>query len=226
VAAAVWWVSKYSQMMISGTITMIRIAAPLATIMVDLPRPDLSAREGVEIIHAHAVDSGPDWQGCMVSSEAAANKNGRLVDGLGAWLVMYRAASAADMIRATLYSWGSLVFRKSTALVEPPPLFLLDTQWIDSTVVAEIVRREPLMEGMEENFGFTLALQAVPDLGLFWYLTRHCLVTPANIALSHQFGVDARNGEITVEVVQRRGPRDATQRRRRDRLTGGDWQDF
>jgi hypothetical protein len=186
----------------------------------------LSAREGVKLIHAHAVDSGPDWQGCMVSSEASANKNGRLVAGVGAWLVMYRAASGANLIRATLYSGGNVVFRKSTALVEPPPLFLLDTQWIDSTVVAEIVRREPLVEGMEENFGFTLALQAVPDLGLFWQLTRHCLVRPANIALSHQFGVDARHGEITVEVVQRVGPTGVMQRRRRDRLTGGDWQDF
>src|SRR4051812_30421598 len=110
---------------------MIRIPAPLATIKVDLPRPDLSAREGVELIHANAVDSGPDWQGCMVSSEVAADKNGRLVPEVGAWLVMYRAASGANMIRATLYSGGNLVLRKSTALVEPPPLFLLDTQWID-----------------------------------------------------------------------------------------------
>src|ERR1700743_3419823 len=99
---------------------MIRIAAPLATIKLDVPRPDLSAREAVELIHANAIDSGPEWLGCMVSSEAAANKHGRLVPGLGAWLVMYRAASSADMIRATLYAEGNLVFRKSTALVEPP----------------------------------------------------------------------------------------------------------
>jgi len=205
---------------------MPRNPAPLANILVDLPRPDLSAREAVELIHAHAVHSQPNWEGCVVSSEGAADKSGRLVPEIGGWLVIYSPASSANLIRATLYAGGNIVLRQSIAVDEPPPLFQLDTRWIDSTVAAEIICQEPLVEGMEDNFGFSLSLQAVPDLGLFWQLTRHCFERAANCALSHQFAVDASLGEIAAEVVQRISPRGVVQRRRRDRLNGGDWQNF
>lgn len=200
-------------------------AQPLATLAVDLPRPDLSAREALGLIRAHALDAHPAWEGCMLFSEGAADKNGRLTANVGGWLVAYRAAAEPEVVRATLYCWGKLVFRQSAAWVKHGPMFPLDSEWIDSTAAAEIIAREPLIHGMDANNSLSLSLRVVQDIGLFWGVTRHFRDTSTQIATNHSFGIDARRGDIAVETLERIDQRGMRQRSRRDRLNGTGWQD-
>jgi hypothetical protein len=196
---------------------------PIPVAELSLPRPDLSAREAVTLIRPHAKDAEPDWRGCMINSEACADRDGRLTLGMGSWLVGYRSASGS-IIRATLGTTGHLFTQKSASLVEPPPLFALDSEWLDSTVVAEIVGREPLVEGMQENYNLHLNLQSVADIGLFWQITRGFFNQTAKHSISHSFGVDARSGDVTLEWLERSDHQTGKKHKsRRDRLNGGDW---
>ena len=200
------------------------IPRPTPIAELSLPRPDLSAREAVTLIRPHAKDAESDWRGCTIASQASAEKDGRLTLNLGSWLVAYRSAPSGSIITATVGTTGRLFTQMSASLIEPPPLFSLDSEWLDSTVVAEIVSREPLVEGMQDDYSLHFKLQAVGDADLLWEIRRDFFNQMAKHSISHSFGVDAHRGNVMLESLERSDHQTRkTQKSRRNRQKGEDW---
>jgi hypothetical protein len=200
-------------------------AGLIATVNVDLPRRDLSAREALPLIRAHVVDAEAPWYGHLVFAEGAVDRNGRLMVGLGAWLLSYKMASSSKVCSASLGSWGRISFRESVPLVALPRLFLLDSDWLDSTAITDVVAREPLIEGMGETYSLGMSMRAA-ETGLFWKVDRIFRDRSTQSILTHQFIVEAYQGDIAGEGVERVDTDGGKQLRARSRSKGEDWRDL
>jgi hypothetical protein len=202
------------------------IIGQLVKVKVDLPRTDLSAREAVNLIRPHATGAETPWRGNRIRVDGAADASGRLLAGVGSWVVSYKSVAGPGFVRASLGVWGILSLRAHNELVAPELLFFPDADWLDSTAIAAVIAQEPLAEGMAENYSCGFQLENVPEVGLIWEVKRMFRDRSTGVALHHSFGVEASSGVIAVEGLVRISAAGIAERRRRGRIQGGGWEVF
>jgi hypothetical protein len=86
--------------------------------------------------------------------------------------------------------------------------------------------RLALLGGMPERYSVFLQMQRVDDVGLVWEIRRSGHDPGNGISCSHTLGVNACNGEVAAESVERRRMEAIVESRIRSRLDGyGEWVD-
>jgi hypothetical protein len=196
-----------------------------ARISLKLPRPDLSAREAVEVIHAHSADLIRSRHAFYVSSAGAADVRGRLATGVGAWQIGLRNSSTDSGTLLSLTHGGVLSIQNHSMSGVAPPSFSVDSAWIDSTRAIRIIEREPLPDRMGDRYSIFMSLKRVDDLGLFWEVRRSYADPPTGLYITHSFAVHAASNDIIVERIRQEiGGRLVESRHRRGR-GADDWMD-
>jgi hypothetical protein len=175
---------------------------PSTRISLKLPRPDLSAKEAVEVIHAHSADLIQSRQAFYVSSAGAADIRGRLAVGVGAWQIGLRNSSTDSCTTLSLVYSGVLSIRNHCTSGVAPPAFAVDSAWIDSTRAASAIEREPLPDRMGDHYSIFMSLKQVDDFGLLWEVRRTYADPPTGLHIIHSFAVHATSGEIVVERIR------------------------
>lgn len=198
---------------------------PARALMV--PRPDLSAREAFDIVRPFMSKFQSTWFLAGAFGEGAIRHDGRLHAGAGAWHFTYRTGQGTDFIEAWLFFNGNLSFRGRTEpaviAAEMPRSTPVSNDWIDSTKVAEIIRREPILDGLGEDYSILLSFRSIAGTPLVWQATRlfdHRFGTSI-----HRFAIDATSGAILFETFDRIERNKRIEARRRTRSQDGDWEE-
>jgi hypothetical protein len=167
------------------------------------------------------------WFLAGVFGEGAVRHDGRLHAGTGAWHFTYRTGRGADFIEAWLFFNGNLSFGGRTApaviAAEMPRSTPVSNDWIDSTMVAEIVGREPILDGLGEDYSLLLSFRSIAGTPLVWQAARlfdHRVGTTI-----HSFAIDATSGAILFEAFERIERNKRIEARRRARSQDGDWEE-
>jgi hypothetical protein len=181
-----------------------------------LPRPDLSAREAVEVIHTHSADLIQSRHAFYVSSAGAADIRGRLAVGVGAWQIGLRNPSTESGTLVSLAYSGVLSIRSHSTSGVAPPTFAVDSAWIDSTRAASAIEKEPILDRMGDHYSIFMSLKQVDDLGLLWEVRRSYADPQTGLYITHSFAVHATSGDIIVERIRQEvGGRPVESRHRR-----------
>lgn len=188
-----------------------------------LARPDLSAKEAVAFITAHAGDAIRRLQAFSVTIAGAADAGGRLATG--AWDVCFLTLEPDQFIHARLFENGTLSFALQSMRDRPPPAFDLEGDWIDSTLAARAIENEPLPPSMGEHHSLFLSLRSVTDSGLFWEVRRIYGEPAKGLQVTQSFGIDASSGDIAVEAIEIQEAGVVVESRYRRPLEGGKWID-
>ena len=192
----------------------------------ELPRPDLSAREALGIVRPFAQNlEGEGW--CMASLESygGVDRDGRA--GNFAWRFAYAKLGTFAVIHTALSHSGNLSFSAGI-----PPAYLLGAlsarlalpdDWLDSTQIADIIASEPLAEGLDDKYSLTMRLWPQEGAPFHWKVTRTGVHHPG---LTWQdFEVEASTGRINVETYRRVERNQTVEERWRSRTDGaGEWQ--
>ena len=190
-----------------------------------LSRPDVSAREAVGIISDHAGNRIRQTKAFSVAIAGAADVNGRLSIAVGAWDVRFLTSQLDQYIYARLFANGNLSFTLVSMWDVPPPGFALDSEWIDSTLAADVIKNEPLPATMGERYSLFLSLRFVADIGLFWEVRRIYTEPANNLYVTQSFGINASNSVIAAETVEVKKAGILVESRYRHRLDDGEWID-
>jgi hypothetical protein len=190
---------------------------------ITLSRPDVSAREAVGIIADHADNRIDPTKAISVTIAGASDINGRLNISVGGWDVRCLTAQPDQYIYARLSANGNLSFTLESMWDVPAPVFALDGDWIDSTLAADILRKEPLPPAMVERYSLFLSLRVVAAVGLFWEVRRIYTEPANNIYLTQSLGIDASNGVVAAETVEMKKAGVLVESRYRDRLNAREW---
>lgn len=173
----------------------------------------------------NATDSVRQLPAFMVSILGAADVNGRMVATVGGWDVRFAAGGNQSVIGG-LYFNGNLSYQLQPVMVPMPPTFVLESAWIDSTAVAELMIREPFPAGMPEKCSIFLQMRMVEGVGLVSAIRRSSREPGSGISYVHSLGVNATNGEVAGETVELRRLGAVIESRARSRLDGyGEWVD-
>ncbi len=201
---------------------------PRRTIAV--PRPDLSAREALQLLTPFMRGLGPAWTLASLFGGGNLTSGGRLAPGVGLWQFSYvdTRRPLADSLSAWLYFNGSLSFHaQGPGPSTPENLRLLEADWLDSADVAERLRAEPSPEGFGAESGLTMMLQPVEGSRLYWQATRTSIARDEQFLISrHVLIADAMNAEVLFETFEQTRQGRTILARQRRRWEGGDWENI
>lgn len=188
-----------------------------------LSRPDLSAREAVAIITDHAGNRIRQTNAFSVAIAGAADVTGRLNIAVGGWDVRFLTSPSDQYIYARLFANGNLSFTRESMWDVPPPAFALNGEWIDSTLVADIIKNEPVPPTMGEPFSLFLGLRIVTVIGLVWEVRRIYTESVNSLHVTQSFGINASNTDIAAETVEVKKAGILVESRYRNRLSDREW---
>ena len=188
-----------------------------------LARRDVSAREAVGIISDHAGNRFRQTKAFSVAIAGAADVYGRIA--VGGWDVRFLTSQPDQYIYARLFANGNLSFTLESMWHVPPPGFVLDSDWVDSTLAADVIKNEPLPPTMAERYSLFLSLRFVADIGLFWEVGRIYTEPANNLYVTQSFGINASNSVIAAETVEVKKAGILVESRYRHRLDEGEWID-
>lgn len=195
---------------------------------IPLPRPDLSAREALDLARPFTSKFGPRWFLASLFGGGRVKPDGRLEPGVGVWQFTFTKNNGADFIHASLYFNGNLAFRGDTVpnylATQLPEATELPASWLDSTDVAQVVAGEPFLAGLNDEYSLSMSLRPMAHTALWWEVTR-TFVTRSDVLrmARHNFAIDATTGEILAESFERRERGRVVEARERLRWEGGDW---
>jgi hypothetical protein len=168
-----------------------------------LSRPDISAREAVEIIRAHSADLIRNRSAFYIASAGAADISGRLAIGAGAWQIGLQNSSAGNATVLSLADSGVLSIRNHATSGGAPPCFVVDGAWIDSTLAVDAIAMEPLPQHMEEGYSILMKLRQVDDVGVFWEIRRSYANPPTGLSITQTFAVHATGATLSAKYSGR-----------------------
>jgi hypothetical protein len=193
-----------------------------------LPRPDLSAKEALELARPFMSKLGSPWFLASLFGGGRLKSDGRLEPGVGVWQFTYAKPGAPDFIYASLFFNGNLGFRGdsvpaylATQVPEPAPL---PPHWLDSTDAAAIIEGEPLLAHFTDEYSLSMSLRAIQQGPLWWEVTR-TFVDRSDVfrMVRHNFAIDAGTGEIVAEKFEQQEGGRVVESRQRLRWEGDDW---
>ena len=169
-----------------------------------LPRPDLSAREALQLIKPFMARFGAPWHLASLGSY------GRIqVDGRGDWRPSYRYAASGDVIHVPLIAKdrnGRLSFQAEVmpahAISGAHEAIPLPEEWLDSTDVAAIVARQAPPEGLGKPYLGLMSLAPQKDLPLLWTVFQSAVDRSSKFA-SWILAIDATTGQLMFETLGR-----------------------
>jgi hypothetical protein len=198
-----------------------------------LPRPDLSAREALELITPFVGSFGTAWRLVDVFGGGRLKQSGRLEPGVGVWQFTYIDPSNrnGDAVRIWLFFNGNLSFHGQSSL--GPVTFgrsglqPIESNWLDSSEIAEIVDGEPRPDGINEDCSLSMSLRPIDGAPLMWEITRLSVGHPQGSGtVRHVLVVDAATGGVVFETLERREHGKITQARQRRRWERAEWEDI
>jgi hypothetical protein len=198
---------------------------PPTRIPLKLSRPDLSAREAVDVIRAHSADLIRSRHAFYIASAGAADIRGRLAIGVGAWQIGLRNSSIGDRTLLSLSHSGVLNIRKHSTSGDAPPSFAVDSTWIDSTLAINSIAMEPLPHHMGDRYSIFMCLKQVDDIGVFWEIRRSYADPPVGLYTTQTFAVHATSGDIVAERIRQRIKGTLVESRCRQSRGADDWID-
>jgi hypothetical protein len=200
---------------------------------ITLLRPDLSAREALELITPFVGSFSTAWRLVGVFGGGRLKQSGRLEPGVGVWQFTYMDPNNRndDVIGVWLFFNGNLSFHGQSAIgpvtsVRSGPHPLVGS-WLDSSDIAEIIDGEPRPDGIDEDYSLSMALRPVDCAPLVWEATRLSVGHPQGSGtVRHVLVVDAATGGVVFETLERREHGKIIQARQRRRWEGGAWEDI
>jgi hypothetical protein len=199
---------------------------------ITLPRPDLSAREALELIAPFVSRFGTAWRLVGLFGGGRLSQSGRLEPGVGVWQFTYMDPNdrSDDAVEVWLFFNGNLSFHGQSAIgpvtsvrrgIQP-----LEDNWLDSSEIAEIIYGEPLPHGFNKDYSLSMSLRPIDGAPLMWKVTRLSVGHPhASGMVRHVLVVDAATGGVVFETLERREHGKIIQARQRRRWEGAEWED-
>jgi len=178
-----------------------KVQLPTRRQRLDLERPDLSAREAVQLI-SPSVAQWP-WEMTLVglASAGAVQPNGRLHVGVGGWQFWFWCPTEVVGLSYLLFFNGNLSFDYPLNRRGAPPGAEITEPWLDSVDVARVVAGEPAPEGHEVPLNH-LVLTPHPRTQ-YWEAWRTDYSVETGTEYKHKLLVDARTGCILFETFER-----------------------
>jgi len=200
---------------------------------IELPRPDLSAREALELITPFVCSFGTAWRVAGLFGGGRLKQDGRLEPGVGVWQFTYMNPEdrSGDAVGVWLFFNGNLSFHGQSATGQVPSgrrgIEPLEGNWLDSSEIAEIVDGEPRPDGIKEDYSLSMSLRPIDGAPLMWEVTRLSVGHPhASGMVRHVLVVDAATGEVVFETLERREHGKAIHARQRRRWEGTEWENI
>jgi hypothetical protein len=106
---------------------------------VRLQRPDLSAREAVDVMRPVLLDLQLNWPACDLAIAGSADRTGRTYVHTAWQLTIKREEGAGEYIQARLFGNGRLTIQGIDGPIRPLATFQTHQDWIDSTAVAQLL---------------------------------------------------------------------------------------
>lgn len=188
-----------------------------------LPRPYLTAREALDFIRPFMVSFRPPWSLMTLSSYGFVQ-----ADGHGIWEARYRYGESGDVVRAVLREGGRLVFVGDSvparAVGYLPSGLNLPDEWLDSSIIAAIVGRLPVPNGLVQPRLGMMRLSSFRDPGLVWHASFSADQSSKGEFVSWNVFVDAVTGEVLWEDLNRKVGYAIIATRRR--IKGGEWENL
>jgi hypothetical protein len=164
----------------------------------ELPRPDLSAKEGLRVVRAALGEAGLDLVPIGLRLAGAADLGGRLSLGTGAWEVLFWWEEGSIAVETWIFSngnFGAEYVAKPFWMQVPPPI---EEPWVDSTVAAAAVSREPVLPGVKAKDDLFLRL-VEKSRRRFWEVERHAYDVETATVRAHTFLLDIERADVLVE---------------------------
>lgn len=164
----------------------------------ELQRPDLSAKEGLKVVRLVLEEAGLDLVPIGLRLAGAADLTGRLSVGTGAWEVLFWWQEQSVAVEAWIFfngNFGAEYVVKPAWTRVPPPI---QDPWVDSTVAAKAVSKEPVIPGV--NRRDTLFLSLVENSSRrFWEVVRTAYDVETTTARTHTFLLDIERADVLAE---------------------------
>jgi hypothetical protein len=191
-----------------------------------LPRADASAKEAVATICNQAGNLFDVDETFRLAIAGAADKHGRLHTDVGGWQIHFRTSALDRYICARLFANGNIsVTLQSTWESSAPIVFPLEGDWIDSTVAADAMQREPLPDGMSDRYALFLDLRPIEDTRLFWEVRRIDINRTTQLDIRHSIWINAMTRDVAAEAIEQTKLGKVLESRWRDRLNSRPWVD-
>jgi hypothetical protein len=198
---------------------------------IELPRPDLSAREALDLVTPLVRGLSTAWRLQSVFGGGRLQRSGRLEPGFGLWQLRYTGPDDpdGDTLSVSLYFNGNLTFEGQPTFgpttSDRGELQFLEVNWRDSSEIADIVAAEPVPDGIEDDHSISMSLRPIVGAPLVWEVRRTSVSRSSVPTMaSHVFAVDAVSGAVLVETFDLRENGKVVEARQRRRFEGGDWQ--
>jgi len=167
------------------------------------------------------------WFLTCIFGDGYISEDGRLATGVGRWNFVHAKTGGDETISAYLYANGSFGFRVDTGAFRIGPSVSdvpLSGEWLDSTVIAEVVAREPYPGEEDKGHGLLMTLAPVRDLPLLWEVNRSRTKMRGKGSHSrHTLFVDAYRGDIVFEGFDQWQANKKIDARQRDRRSSSNW---
>jgi hypothetical protein len=192
---------------------------PPEPIELTTPKGDLSAREALEIVRAHAPFLDACWVLYLVQGSAHRGIDRTKPAAVQSdWQLVFLNEKTGERMNVQLFvkeSSGRMVFNSFNG----PPEAGLPTNWIDSSQAVEIVSLFEIPKELERADIRALVLQRRTP-GAIWKVWR------GHYRISWSIEIDALTGEVLREAVGWADEGDNAVYDRRERLRGGAWRDI
>jgi len=189
-----------------------------------LPRPDLSAKEALAIVRPFMVRYERLWPLCEIFC-GNVTPAGRLSSHV-AWTFTYRHRDGVNYLRTSLYSNGNLAFDGVTALMSLRAAIPISGDWMDSTDVVGLVSQNWMQQEIHSPATWSLTLTHQPDLPTLWEIAHRAaphVERERHTYSKTEWAVNATYGDVLFERFEVMENGRLVKSRRRVRDEGGSW---
>jgi len=192
---------------------------------VSIPRPDLSAREAVQLVESEIVGLGTAWVPVWIAAAGGVGFNGRLFSSHAAWQFLFVNAKDPDVISMMIFGTGRLSIAKSQSGVPALPAIDLSGNWLDSTTACELAGMDDVSLEYEFDSSQHMKLYVANGIGMFWEIRRTSLGKPTDSRIQFSQVLDAYSGMVVGGTLARSIDGEFVVFRRRMQGFGNLWQD-
>ncbi|MBC8050796.1 MAG: hypothetical protein H7X92_11740 [Chitinophagales bacterium] len=193
---------------------------------IDLPRPDLSAREALAIVAPYMARFEAPWHLFRLSVQGRTTSEGRNDAVVGCWRFYYRKGFSGDVIEVWIFGNGNLGFkgmRVDQDAIGPPRKLVGQGDWMDSTEIMACVNEFEKPSGLDSIYTGIMTLDFQKHARLMWELSLGSENRDAECA-NWDISVDALDGELVAEILSKRFGYKI--KPVKFRIQGQNWEDF
>jgi hypothetical protein len=165
---------------------------------IELARPDLSAKEGLKVVQSALREADLDLVPIGLTLAGAADLAGRLRLGTGAWQVLFWWEERSVAVQTWIFfngNFGAEYVVKPIWERVPSPI---QEPWVDSTVAAKAVSKEPVVPGVNAQDVLFLSL-VDKSRRRFWEVVRSAYDVETTTARTHTFLLGIERADVLAE---------------------------